>query len=91
MCFVICRAQTNYTKELLTEIEKTLNKHYFNLVNPSKTNSGYYSDKPFNKVNDSENNYPMRWLEIMGEKFHLLMYKYRDNMVLNLPDADLLN
>jgi hypothetical protein len=92
MGWVICRAQTNYTKELLTEIEKTLNKHYFNLVkNPSKTNGGYYSDKPFNKVNDPENNYPMRWLEIMGEKFHLLMYKYRDNMILNLPDADLRN
>ena len=67
-----------------------MTKHYYNLVkNPSSQSRGYYSDKPFNKVNDTENNYPIRWLEIMGEKFHLLMYKYRDNMILNLPDADL--
>ncbi len=89
MGWVICRPRTPYTGELLDKINKTLNKHENNLTkNPSIKSGGYYSDKPFDKVYDPTNMYPMRWLELMGEHYHLLMYKYKDHLIFGLPDAD---
>ena len=88
MCWVICRPKTPYTQELLNNIEKKLDKHYKNLkTNPSKNHSGYYSNKPFSKVEDVTKMYPLRWLELMGEHFHSLMYKYKDHMIFGLPDS----
>ena len=88
MCWVICRPNTLYTKNLLNNIETRLDKHYENLKkNPSTKPGGYYANKPFSKVEDVNTMYPLRWLEIMGEHFHLLMYTYKDHMIFGLPDC----
>ena len=88
MGWVICRPYTKYTQELLDIIHQVLDKHYHNLLkNPSTHSGGYYSNNPFGKVRDINNNYPLRWLEIMGEHFHLLMYKYKNHLIFGLPDV----
>jgi hypothetical protein len=88
MGWVICRPSTMYTKELIDKINKKLDIHYKNLKKfPSTNASGYYADTPFEKVKN-KNAYPLRWLELMGEHFHLLMYKYKNHMNLELPDAE---
>ena len=89
MCWVICRPKTPYTQELINKINKKLDIHYKNIKKfPSINPSGYYADKPFEKVKN-KNAYPLRWLELMGEHFHLLMYKYKNHINLELPDAEL--
>ena len=78
MGWVICRPHTPYTQELLNNIENKLDTPYENLKNnPSKNSGGYYRNRPFDKV-ECVNMYPLRWLEIMGEHFHSLMYKYKN-------------
>ena len=63
-----------------------LNDKYEELIkHPGYKSSGYYSDKPFSPA--EENNYPLRWLEVMGEIFHPLMLKYGDHIKFGLPDA----
>lgn len=85
MCWVICRPRTLYTKELLNRIHTKLDYHITKLSKyPSKKQEGYYANKPFSKV-ELHNVYPLRWLEIMGEIFHPLMYKYRSHINLELP------
>lgn len=87
MGWCICRPKTDYTANLLAKIEHKLNLHSEKLKShPAKNQTTYYSNNPFKKVTG---NYPLRWLELMGEHFHLLMYKFRDHMVFGLPDAGL--
>ena len=86
MGWVICKKNTKYTTELLDKIENILDKKYLELIKfPGYKSSGYYSDKPFSEA--EKNNYPLRWLEIMGEIFHPLMLKYNDKIKFGLPDA----
>jgi hypothetical protein len=85
MCWVISRKETPYTIELLQKIEEKLDLHDKKLnLYPSEKNGGYYADRPFSKLK-KEDKYPLRWLELMGEHFHLLMYEYKDNIDLTLP------
>ena len=91
MCWIISRPKTKYTKSLMSRIDKKLDYHLENLkINPSQKNSGYYADRPFQKLKKKDD-YPIRWLELMGEHFHLLMYKYKDHMDLTLPRPNMRN
>lgn len=86
MGWVICKKNTKYTTELLDKIENILDKKYSELIKfPGYKSSGYYSDKQFSPA--EENNYPLRWLELMGEFFHPLMLKYNNKIKFGLPDA----
>jgi hypothetical protein len=89
MGWVICRPNTKYTKELLNLIHKKLDENYYYLKKNSSKNQNqiFYREQPFSKVNDKKDSYPLRWLEIMGEHFHLLMYKYKKHLIFGLPDA----
>jgi hypothetical protein len=88
MGWVICRPHTPYTRRLLEYIESKLDFHLPKLrMYPSVCSSGYYANRPFDKV-PSDQAYPLRWLELMGEKFHLLMWEYKDHIEYGLPDAD---
>ena len=88
MGYVICRQKTKYTKELLEKIHSKLDFHYENLKkNPSEKPEGYYADTPFEKVSNVGCSYPLRWLELMGEHYHLLMYKYKEHINFELPDT----
>lgn len=80
MGWIICKPQTPFIKELVTQIETILTKHQNKLeknppIDPRQTNGG------------SENNYPIRWLEILGEISHPLMLTYNDHIKFGLPDA----
>lgn len=91
MSWIISKSNTDYTKKLLDKIEKRLYFHLDKLKqNPSEKNAGYYADRPFQKLTDKDK-YPIRWLELMGEHFHLLMYRYRDHMDLTLPRPNMKN
>ena len=86
MCWIICKPNTPYLKDLVKQIEDKLNYHMNNLIKyPAKSASGYYSDKPFDLV--PEKSYPIRWLELLGELFHPLMLKYNEHIKFGLPDA----
>ena len=91
MCWIISRSKTQYTKELLEKIDNKLDYHLKSLKkHPSVKPAGYYADRPMEKLRDGDK-YPLRWLELMGEHFHLLMYKYKDHMDLDLPRPNLKN
>jgi hypothetical protein len=86
MCWVICKKNTKYTTELLNKIENTLDAKYSELIKfPGYKSSGYYSNKPSSLT--EENNYPLRWLELMGEIFHTLMLKYNKHIKYGLKDG----
>ena len=86
MGWVICKKNTKYTNELLNKIENMLEVKYLKLIKyPGYKSFGYYSDKAFSPA--EENNYPLRWLEVMGEIFHPLMLKYNEHIKFGLKDA----
>ena len=87
MNWVICRDHTNYTHDLLEKIHMKLDLHHESLKkHPSEKEEGYYSSTPFSKV--SEPGYPLRWLELMDEHSHILMFYYRRNISFGLPDVE---
>lgn len=88
MGWCICRSYTPYTHELINKIHNKLDYHLINLKkNPSNKQEGYYANSAFKKIHDIENNYPIRWLEILGELYHPLMYKYKEHLCFDLPDV----
>ena len=87
MGWVICRQKTPFLRELLNHIIQKLDKHHDRLILfPSENPVGYYSDRPFELLRPTDT-YPIRWLELLGEKYHILMYKYRPHLNLDLPDV----
>jgi len=86
MGWVICKPNTQFTETLLYEIEDILDQKYLELVAyPGYNSAGYYHENPFQMA--EENNYPLRWLEIMGEISHPLMLEITDHIKYGLPDA----
>ena len=86
MGWVICKPNTKFTQILLQKIEDVLTKKYFELeLYPGINSGGYYHENPFQMA--EENNYPLRWLEIMGEISHPLMLEFINNIKYELPDA----
>ena len=86
MGWVICKPNTKYISNLLTKIEDILDQKYPELVeHPGYNSAGYYHENPFQMA--EENNYPLRWLEIMGEISHPLMLEFTDHIKYGLPDA----
>lgn len=86
MGWIICKPNTKYTNILLQKIEDILTKKHLELVlHPGFKSSGYYHENPFQMA--EENNYPLRWLEIMGEISHPLMLEFIYNIKYGLPDA----
>jgi hypothetical protein len=86
MGWVICKPNTKFTQILLQKIEDVLTKKYFELeLYPGINSGGYYHENPFQMA--EENNYPLRWLEIMGEISHPLMLEFISNIKYELPDA----
>ncbi len=91
MCWIISRKNTPYTKDLLDKIDKKLDFHLNKLeIYPSTKPAGYYADRPMEKLREGDK-YPLRWLELMGEHFHILMHKYREHNKLDLPRPNLKN
>jgi hypothetical protein len=86
MGWVICKPNTKYTETLLNKIENILDQKYLELVaHPGYNSAGYYHENSFQMA--EENNYPLRWLEILGEIFHTLMFEITDHIKYGLPDA----
>ena len=86
MGWVICRPNTPFTKELLDTLHKVLDKHLEMLKkHPAEIPRGYYPDRPHDLA--PPNSYPLRWLELMGEISHPLMYKHKDHIAFGLPDV----
>lgn len=86
MGWVICKPNTNFTATLLHKIDDILDQKYSELIAyPGYNSAGYYHENPFQMA--EENNYPLRWLEIMGEISHPLMLEFTDHIKFGLPDA----
>jgi hypothetical protein len=86
MGWVISKPNTIFIKKLLDKIEKILDEKYDNLIkNPGYNSGGYYYNNPFQMA--EENNYPLRWLELMGEISHPLMLEFTEHIKYGLPDA----
>ena len=86
MCWIICKANSLFLKDLVNAIEEKLDCYKDTLFkHPAILPEGYYADKPFDLV--PNNSYPIRWLEILGEIFHPLMLKYNDHIKFGLLDA----
>ena len=86
MGWVICKPNTEYIRVLLQKIEDILDQKYSELLaHPGYNSAGYYHEDPFQMA--EENNYPLRWLEVMGEISHPLMLQYTEHIKYGLPDA----
>jgi hypothetical protein len=86
MGWVICKPNTNFTATLLHKIDDILDQKYSELIAyPGYNSAGYYHENPFQMA--EEKNYPLRWLEIMGEISHPLMLEFTDHIKYGLPDA----
>ena len=86
MGWVIAKPNTEYIKTLLNKIEQLLEQKYDDLIkNPGYNSAGYYYNNPFQMA--EENNYPLRWLEVMGEISHPLMLEFTEHIKYGLPDA----
>ena len=93
MGWVICRSNTKYTYELLSKLNSRLDLKLNELKKyPAEPHrmSGYFRNKPFLALQGNAQyikgyKYPLRWLELMGEHFHLLMYKYKTHISFGLP------
>lgn len=86
MCWIICKPNSLFLKDLVKQIDETLDYHLDNLKKyPAILPGGYYADKPFDLAPNKS--YPLRWLEVAGEHFHPLMLKYSQHIKFGLPDA----
>lgn len=86
---IIIKSNTPFTTQLLLEQENVLKKKSTQLKkNPGSLASGYYSENPFQILDNIENKYPLRWLEILGEIFHPLMLEFSDHIKYGLPDFE---
>ena len=86
MGWVISKPYTKFTGKLLCKIEEVLDKKHDKLLeNPGYNSAGYYHENPFQMA--EENNYPLRWLEVMGEISHPLMLEITEHIKFGLPDA----
>lgn len=79
MGWIICRGTTPYTQELLDSINNILDHHLSVLQQ-------YPALKPRYPEGDGDIKYPLRWIEIMGEISHPLMFKYYIHITYDLPD-----
>jgi hypothetical protein len=86
MGWVISKPNTIFIKRLFNRIENILDQKYDYLINnPGYNSAGYYYNNPFQMA--EENNYPLRWLELMGEISHPLMLEFTEHIKFGLPDA----
>ncbi len=82
-CSYIFKKNTKLTQEWINELHKKLDKKYdLLLMNPplgprDHINSKEYSDTP--------STYPFQWTELLGEHFHDIIYKYKDQLLHDLP------
>lgn len=79
--WVICRQKNEYLKILLNKINNILTDKLEELKYNPAPNS-----RCGNCVNCSENDYPLRWLELMGEISHPLQLNYTQYIDYTLPD-----
>jgi hypothetical protein len=86
MGWIILKPNTEFIKKLLNRIEDILDQKYNDLIkNPGYISAGYYYKNPFQMA--EENNYPLRWLQLMGEISHPLMLEFTEHIKYGLPDA----
>lgn len=81
MGWVISRPKNNYFGKLLKRIEEILTLKITELKLKSAPNSRCGIGNGCN-----ENEYPLRWLEIMGEISHPLLLNYTEHIEYTLPD-----
>jgi mannosyltransferase OCH1-like enzyme len=85
MCWIICKPDTPYLRELMNQIHTVLDTHKSALLaNPSASASGY---RIMQQDTNCTIHYPLRWLQLMGEIFHPLLLAYTDHIKFGLPDA----
>lgn len=88
MNWIISKRQTPFTRELLAAIHSELDAHHEKLrLHPARDPAGYYSDTPF-RPTVPEGQYPLRWLQLMGEISHPLMLKYHRHIKFGLASPD---
>ena len=80
---VICRPATPFSEALLDAVEDTLDRHADELRRcPGRNPGGCYSRDPFAMATRGE--YPLRWLQLLGEVAHPLMLRYADHILFGL-------
>lgn len=73
----IVKPKTPFTTEWYNNLLYVMDKKYDRLVkNPAKNHRDKWGHA---------SRYPFRWAELLGEIFHPLLYKYRDNVLQTLP------
>ena len=81
MSWIISKPYNNCMKIMLHEIETILNNKLTELeLNPAPISRCGIG------VGCNENEYPLRWLEILGEIFHPLILNYTEHIDYTLPD-----
>jgi hypothetical protein len=77
-CAYICKPQTPLTKEWYGNMIKLLDEKLDRLMVYPATHSRDCADI-------SEGKYPIGWNEMLGKIFHRVCFRYRDKLLINLP------
>tara|TARA_Y100000816_G_C26082046_1_gene570413 strand:+ start:25 stop:1497 length:1473 start_codon:yes stop_codon:yes gene_type:complete len=84
MCLFIYKPNNNITKEWGVKLHNILdNKLELLKKNPSSFNRDHHNAKIPNTNKKSK--YPLAWAEILGSILHNILYKYKNNILLDMP------
>lgn len=84
----ICKSNTNFTTEWYEKTRKFLDIFASQLQeNPANDPEDYKG-----KINNGKvSKYPLKWSQLLGNIFHPLCYKYRKQIIRNLPPPDFIS
>jgi hypothetical protein len=85
----VFKKNTKLTQEWIDILHKKLDKKYDLLLkNPPLGSSDYLNCTDYSS---SPSKYPIQWTELLGQHFHDVIYKYRDQILHDLPLIDIKN
>jgi hypothetical protein len=82
----IFKKNTKLTQEWINILHKKLDKKYDLLVkNPALEPNDYLNSTEYSS---SPSKYPFQWAELLGQHFHDVIYKFKDQILHDLPTID---
>jgi hypothetical protein len=87
-CSFICKPNTPFTFDWINQVNSKLDNYYFLL---KKNPAIHPQEKKGMIIGENISQYPIPWTDILGNIFHPLCLKYKDNIKQTVPKCSFQN